>query len=107
MGEKLELTTPEISPDLSNWTVIDIYLNRDIPCIKIKVRSNITGKDKLIRYIPDLTDPSVEDMIRSGLSFINQGKFKTVQNKSLQRWLLEKLRDDGHLGPGNIIGSPD
>lgn len=105
MTEKLDLTIPSVS-SLDNWEVTSLHLNRDTPAIKVSVRSN-TGVIKNLRYVPSPDDPAVEAQIRIGLSFINQGKFMTIQGKSLQKWLLEKLRDDGHLNAGVVTGSPE
>jgi len=105
MAEKLELTTSEVS-SLNDWRIVRLFLDQDLPSIVMTVKSN-TGIIKIIRYLPDFEDPSLEVTIRAGLSFINKGKFKTVEGKSLQKWSLERLRNDGHLGAGNIVGSPE
>ena len=106
MGEQLDLTSPQTFPDLTNWAIQDLYLDRVTPSIKITVASN-TGTRLVLRYVPDPEDPSVETMISAGLKFINDGKFQTIAGQTLQRWLLEKLSADGKLPPGTVSGTPD
>lgn len=105
MSETLVLTTPETGPSTTEWRVVTIGLDVTTPYIKVRLRSN-TGQDFLWVLTPDESDPSILEDINQGLSYINQGKFATVQGKSLQRWLLEQIIARG-VKLGTVSGAPD
>ena len=103
MSEVLTLTTPQTYPSLTDYRVVHFQGNTEIPYIKITVVAN-TGEHRTFLLVPGEQFTLTE--INSALSFINQGKFATLQGKSLQRWLLEQLIAKGLLA-GTVSGSPD
>ena len=104
MSEELVLTTPETTPATVAWRISQIHIDVDEPSIKVELRSPV-GKIYGWALIPIDEDPTVEAKIRTGLSFINQGKFKTVKGQSLQRWLLEQISASG-AKVGSVSGTP-
>ena len=88
MPEKFTLTTPAPGPTEIDFEITGIYLGVESPAIKVDIRYN-TGKTDVFRYVPS---PDVTlAQVKTALTFINDGKFKTVQNKSLYKWLLEQV----------------
>ena len=103
MAEQLDLTAPETFPSISTWSVVDIYMSKEAPSLKVTLASN-TGARFVYRVVPSATVTAAK--ILNALSFINQGKFMTTQGKSLQRWLLDKISAEG-VKIGTISGTPD
>lgn len=102
MPEQLNLTTPETFPSITSWRVIAFSADIKAPAIKIIFEAN-TGEQRIYRLVPNQDESNIT-MIRNGLSYINQGKFMTQQNKSLQRWLIEQAQSRGFLPSGIITG---
>lgn len=106
MTERLVLTSPETTPDLTAWEVLDLSLSRGVggqaPTIKATVLSD-TGKRYVVRYTPETDNVAT---ILTGLRFINNGGFVTL-GQTLQYWLLTRFAADGKLSPGAVSGSPD
>lgn len=103
MAEQLTLITPQTFPDLTTWKVIEIWIDQIAPSLKVTFESD-TGARSIWRLI--VSPSHSEAQIRAGLRYMNQGQFKTIQDKSLQRWLLEEWQADG--GPaGTVSGTPD
>lgn len=104
MPEQLDLATPEAAPPVTDWRIEEVRFDRATPSIITIFRAN-TGEERAWRLVPG-PGGVTESQINNALSFINQGKFKTVQNKSLDRWLFEQWQANG--GPeGTISGTPD
>lgn len=103
MAEKLTLAVPVTPPATVEWEVIDIFLSKEAPAIKVTLLSN-TGERYVYRAIPSETVPASQ--ILAGLSFINQGKFMVQQGKSLQKWLLDRISAEG-VKVGSVSGVPD
>ncbi len=103
MAEILTLSASQTFPSVTMWKVEDIYLSVASPAMKVTLVSN-TGERYVYRYTPSET--VTEAQVLTGLSFINQGKFMTLQSKSLQKWLLDKISADG-VKVGVVIGSAD
>lgn len=104
MSETLTLTTVVTYPSLTTWSIVGIHLDKAALSIKIDVLSD-TGNRQSFRFV-DGENGVTKAQIVSALSSINQGKFATLQGKSLQKWLLEQMQDAG-FGDGAISGSPD
>lgn len=104
MAQQLDLTTAETFPSITSWKVVDFDGNTKAPFLKVTFEAN-TGEQRVWRLVPSETVTAAE--IRQGLSFINQGKFMTVQGKSLQRWLIEQAQSRGFLLAGTISGTAD
>ncbi len=100
--EKLTLTTPVSSVSTTDWHVADIYLSTEAPAVKVTLVSNV-GERFIYRYVP--SDTVTAAQVRTALSYINQGKFMTLQGKTLERWLLEKISADG-VKVGTVSGTP-
>ena len=103
MAETLTLATPETFPSVTTWKVETFTGDSSVPHITVVFLSN-TNQRRVWRLAVDAGAPL--NTIQAGLSYINQGKFQTVQGKSLQKWLLEQWQANG--GPaGTITGTPD
>lgn len=111
MAEQLDLDIPETFIDIDNYKVVQLVLDQSVPFIKVTIESN-TGMRLVWSLHPPVgqidggTVGTPIDEIIAGLSFINQGKFMTVQGKSLQRWLLEQLSSKG-FKVGTVSGTPE
>lgn len=103
MPEILTLDSPETAPSITTWKIKTIYIDVDVPYIKVDFKSN-TGKIDTWRLTPNETTPASE--ITAGLLFIDSGKFKTVQGKSLRKWLMEQAIAKG-FKVGTITGTPE
>lgn len=100
MAEVLTLLTAETKPAITTWKVVQVWLYVASPAIKVEFEAN-TGERRVWHLIPNAS--TAVDTIRTALSYINQGKFKT-QDKSLQRWLIEQWQTYG--GPaGTVTGT--
>lgn len=88
MAEQISLTTSETEPSSTSYSISNIYFDIEASSIKVTIKSN-TGKTYLWRLTPDT--PELKTEILNGLAYINQGKFKTVQNKTLNTWILEQI----------------
>ena len=90
--EQLELTSPVSQPSTTTYTVERLNINRSPVCIDITVRDNV-GRTVSVTY----TDAAL-------LSTLNTGNFSV---NSLQKQILNKLKNDGHLPAGSVNGTPD
>lgn len=88
MVEKLILTVPETTPNVIEWRINRVYLDVDTPAIKLDLESN-TETSFLWRLVPSNTVPAAD--IRAILVHINLGRFKTIDNITLQQYLLNKV----------------
>jgi len=104
MAEKLDEEVPSVPAFTRPWEVVDFHGNKKVPFFKVTFEAN-TGEQRVWRLVPN-EDGSNITTIRQGLSFINGGKFMTVQGKTLERWLFEQWQADGGP-PGAVSGSPD
>lgn len=102
MAESLTLDTAETKPGITSWRVRHFFIDRDGPSVKIEFAAN-TGETRIWRYVVDAT--TTETQVRNAISFINQGKFMTVDGKSLQKWLIHKAQGRGILGTGTVSGT--
>ncbi len=100
--EKLTLTTPVTYTSTVDWKIVDIYISTESPAVKLTLASN-TNERFVYRYVP--SDTVTAAQVRTALSYINQGKFMTLQGKTLERWLLEKISADG-VKVGTVSGTP-
>jgi len=100
--EILTLTTPVTSLSTTTWAIEDIYISRATPAIKVTLVSN-KGERFVYRSVPSDTVTAVQ--IRTGINYINQGKFMTLQSKTLERWILEKISSEG-IKIGTVSGTP-
>lgn len=103
MAEILNLTVSETAPATTTWRIARLCLDVDTPSIKVDLVSN-TNKTFTWRLVPTTVVPA--STIIQGLSFINQGKFKALQGKSLHRWLLDRMISDG-IFAGTVSGIVD
>lgn len=101
MAEILTLATPIVPPSTTTWAVDDIYLSASAPAIKVTLVSN-AGERFVYRYAPNETVTAAQ--VLAAISFINQGKFQTLQGKSLQRWLLDRISAEG-VKVGTVSGT--
>lgn len=102
MAEILTLTNPVAAPSTETWTVDEFTMRRVPPGIKTTFISN-TGERLVWRFIPDETTTLSE--VNTAISFVNQGKFKTVASKSLEKFLLQEAQSRGILPTGSVSGS--
>lgn len=103
MAEQLTLTTPETTLTANTWRVTEIALSVTAPSIKVTLTSD-TGASFVWRYVPN--DTVTEADVRMALSVINQGRFATVQSKTLDRWVLERIIALG-VKAGTVTGDPE
>ena len=111
MAEQLDLASPETFTDITGYRVVQLTLDTSVPFIKVTIESNTGARLVWSLHPPvgqlggDTVGTPVAE-IREGLSFVNQGKFQTLQNKSLERWLLEQMVAKG-FKLGVVSGTPD
>ena len=98
MGATLTVTTPEEKPKINSWKPINWILDRRVPYIKVTFEAN-TGEQRIWRLVPSDTVTAVTIMV--GLKYINEGKFKSVRNITLEQWLVEQWGLNG--GPPGTI----
>lgn len=103
MAEVLTLATVETKPAIATWKVVQVWLDIEGPAIKVTFEAN-TGERRVWRLIPDAS--TTAETIRADLSFVNRGKFKTAQDKTLQRWLIEQWLVHGGSA-GVVTGTVD
>lgn len=103
MAEKLILTTPVTGPSDTEFKITGIFFGIESPSIKVDIEYN-TGKTDTFRMVVD--SQTTIEQVKAALLFINEGKFKTVQNKSLHKWLLEQIATKLNK-PGNVTGTPE
>lgn len=101
--EKLTLTTSETTPNILDYRIRRLTIDVDVPYIKVDLVSD-TSKGFSWNYAPS-EDVSVADVLQA-ISFINQGKFMVLQDKSLQRFILEKISTLG-VKVGTVSGTMD
>lgn len=104
MAEILTLTTPITPPSTTTYRVRSLFMDPDAPAIKTEFLSNL-GETVVWRYV--VSDTVTAAQIRVALSFINQGKFMSIQGKSLQRFLIDEAQSRGVLGAGSVSGTVD
>jgi len=103
MAEVLTLTTPVSTANIVTWDVKNIYLDKETPSIKVTLANNL-GQRYVYRAVVENGTVTAADII-VGLSFINQGKFKTVQSKSLEKWLIDKIKAELPQFAGTVSGT--
>ena len=101
MAEILTLTTPITLPSTTTYRVRSFFIDPDAPSIKTDFESNL-GERVVWRYI--VNETTTKAQVDAAISFINQGKFKTIQGKSLQKFLIQEAQSIGILGTGSISG---
>jgi len=104
MAEILTLTVPETKPTITTWRVRLFSIDADAPSVTVEFIAD-TGEVKTWRYVAVGTVTLAQ--VKAAVSFINQGKFATVQAKSLEKWLVEQGQAAGILGPGAVSGVPN
>jgi len=102
--EVLTLATPVTYPSTTTWRIKRFDCDIDAPYIKVILVSN---KNEFYTYQKLANDAASASQINNALSFINQGKFMTLQGKSLQKWLFERIQADDPNFAGTISGTPD
>jgi hypothetical protein len=102
MAEILTTTAPQTHPSEVTWSVVNIHLDKEAPAIKVTLLSN-TGLRYNYRAV--VSDTMTAAQILVGLSFINQGKFMTVQGKSLEKWALDKIASELAEFVGTVTGT--
>lgn len=90
--ESLALTSPQSQPDVASYTVERLNITRNPPVVDVTVADN-TGKTSTFTY----TGAAI-------LTQLNTGNFSTT---SLQKTILNKLKNDGFLPTGTVSGTPD
>ncbi|OFW05640.1 MAG: hypothetical protein A3H96_11305 [Acidobacteria bacterium RIFCSPLOWO2_02_FULL_67_36] len=100
--EILTLTTPVSGLSTTTWQIADIYMSNEAPSLKATLKSN-TGERFVYRSVP--SDTVTEAQIRAGLKYVNQGKFMTLEAKSLHKWLLDRISSEG-IKVGTVSGTP-
>lgn len=104
MSEILTLTTQKPQkPTSATWSIDAIYVFANAPSLRVDLISNV-GDRFTYQLLP--IDAASTALIQTALSFINQGKFQTVQGKSLQRWLLDRIALDLPEFAGTTSGTP-
>ena len=98
--EKLILTVPVVPPAIVEWTVDDLYISVSSPELRATLISN-TGERFVYRYAPDNVVTAAQ--VRAAISYINTGKFKTINNTTLQAWLLAQISAQG-VKVGTVSG---
>lgn len=98
--EKLTLATPVSAPTVTEYTIVDIYISKVAPSIKVTLLSN-TGEEFVYRYVPSGTVTATQ--VLNAITYINQGRFKTVDNQTLQAWLLAQISAQG-VKVGTVSG---
>lgn len=105
MTEILTLTDPIMHPSATTYQVKSFFIDPYAPSIKTDFESNL-GDRVTWRYV--VAEGKVtQAQVDAAISFINQGKFKTIQGKSLQRFLIDEAQSRGVLGAGSVSGTPD
>lgn len=92
MAEILTLTTPV---NITSYRIADFWWNKDASALRVIVANNL-GVRTTVNY--------VDAKARAIMNTINNGNFS---GKSLEKSLLEYLRDDGVLPAGTVSGTPD
>lgn len=101
MAEILTLTTPVSGVTTTTFKIVSITFGVESPSIKVDLVYN-TGIRETYRMIPD--ENTTLAQVKAALKFINEGKFKTVDNKSLHKFLLDEIALK--LGkPGTVTGT--
>lgn len=98
--EKLTLAAPVPGPTTTEWTIEDIYLSKTAPAIKATLVSN-AGDRFVYRYVPSATVTAAQ--VNAAITYINQGRFKTVDNQTLQAWILSQISAQG-VKVGTVSG---
>lgn len=93
MSEILTLTTPVTYPSTITWEFDEVTLSKASMTITARFNSNL-GEKLVLRVVSP-----------TGLSFVNQGKFKVNQNKSLEKWLIEQAQLEFPQLAGTITGT--
>lgn len=102
MPETLTTTSPQTHPSEITWDVVNIWLDKEAPSIKVTLVSN-TGLRYVYRAV--VSNGTTAALILAGLSFINGGKFKVNQGKSLEKWLLDKIAVEIPGFAGTVAGA--
>ena len=93
--ETLTLTSAQTQPSVTSYTVESLNIRRSPACIDWTVADN-TGKTTSGTY------SGAEAVTLLGT--LNRGDFRT---NSLQKQILNKLKNDGFLPAGTVSGTPD
>ena len=93
--EKLTLTSAQTQPSVTGYTVERLNITRSPACIDWTVVDN-TGKTTSGSYT------GAEGAALLGT--LNRGNFSV---NSLQKQMLNKLKNDGYLPTGTVSGTPD
>ena len=88
MADTLTLATPETFPSITTWRVSALFIDVDAPAIKVDLVAN-TGARFTWRYIP--SDTVTASQVLNAIGFINQGNFKVLQAKTLNKWILDQI----------------
>ena len=96
MAESLTLTVPVTAPAVTKWDIVKVSLDKETPAIAVTMVNN---KGEKFFY------KSSDDQTLVGLSFINQGKFKVNQGKSLEKWLFDRIKLEFPQFEGTVSGS--
>ena len=102
MAETLTTTAPQTHPSETTWQVVAVHLDKEAPSIKVTLLSN-TGVR--FNYMGVVGPNTTASDLNTGLSFINQGKFKTVQALSLENWLLKRIALELAAFAGTVTGT--
>jgi hypothetical protein len=95
MAEKHVLGAPVVVPDITDYEVITLTLQRVGSIVYIEVRAN-TGEITRKMYDGATAATMIQQLNKANLSV-----------KSLERRILERLAADGVLAAGTISGTPD
>jgi len=95
MAEVLTLTTPVTPPAITTWQVREIHISPEE--IAVLLVSNLGQPFTWVSATPA--------QAKTLAGFINQGKFMTVQSKSLHRWIIDQLVAAGTLPSGTVTGT--
>lgn len=93
--EQLDVTAPVSQPSISTYTVERLNINRSPACIDVTVSDN-NGKTSSFTY-------NGADAVAL-MTVLNKGNFSV---NSLQKQILNKLKNDGLLPTGSVSGVAD
>lgn len=104
MAEILTLTAPIVPPSTTTYRVRLFFMDPNTPSIKTEFETNL-GERIVWRYTVE--DGTTLAQVNAALSYINKGRFKTINGVSLQKFLIQEAQSRGILGPGNVTGTED
>jgi len=102
MAEILTLAVPVVPPSTTTYRVRTFFMDPDAPSIKTEYESN-AGERIVWRYVVD--ELTTLAQVQAALSYINKGRFKTIDGVSLQKFLIREAQSRGILGAGDISGT--